>query len=180
MKIMTEIEKQLEIPAGSSVLLDTNVLIDTTKNPESFSKFFNALSSLHIASITEQTIRFEFLRGLRDVEAGENLLQKLCGKNHLVLSSDSDIFDRALKIAGIYLKSDNKHTGIADALIAAQLSKYARENNRYPLYLATQNHKDFPPVLFHRIDEFLLTLPDGTIKVIGLYSFRKNVYDSMS
>jgi hypothetical protein len=23
-------------------------------------------------------------------------------------------------------------------------------------------------------------LPDGTIKVIGLYSFRKNVYDSMS
>ncbi len=164
---------KLSIPERGFVLLDTNVLIDTVKYPAEFSTLHNELARLKVISVTESTIRFEFLRGLRNVADGEALLSELCGAHHLVLNPDKDTFDKALKISQIYVRNDNKQVKIADIMIAAQIAKYAKvAGDVTELLLATQNHKDFPPVLFDRVDEVLITLQDGSVKIIGFYRFK--------
>jgi predicted nucleic acid-binding protein len=171
---------ELKIPERGFVLLDTNVLIDTSKYPDNFLVLHNELKRLHISSVVESTIRFEFLRGLRNVIDGEKLLSGLCGENHLVLNPDKDTFDRALKISQIYVRNDNKQVKIADVIIAAQIAKYAKgAGNANELLLATQNHKDFPPILFDRVDEMLITIPDGSIKIVGFYRFKVDRFNDL-
>jgi predicted nucleic acid-binding protein len=168
----------LQIPEGGFVLLDTNVLIDTSKYPVEFSSLHIELKRLNISAIIESTIQFEFLRGLKNPSDGEILLDELCGKGRTVLAPDKDIFERASHISRIYYKTDNKMTKIADVLIAAQICRYARsQSQQNELLLATQNHRDFPPVLFERVEDTFITLADGSIKVVGFYRFRKDNYD---
>ncbi len=170
----------LQIPEGGFVLLDTNVLIDTSKYPEEFSRLHTELKRLNISAIVESTIQFEFLRGLRNPVDGEVLLDELCGKGRTVLAPNKDIFEHASHISRIYYKNDNKITKIADVLIAAQICRYSRnQSQQNELLLATQNHRDFPPVLFERVEDMLITLADGSIKVIGFYRFRKEQYDQL-
>ena len=171
---------KLSITERGFVLLDTNILIDTAKYPEEFSVLHNELKHLHIHSVIESTIRFEFLRGLRNPKEGEDLISALCGNDNLVLHPDKDTFERALSISQIYYRNDNKQVKISDVIIAAQIAKYARTtSNETELLLATQNHKDFPPVLFKRIDDLLVTLPDGSIKIIGFYRFRLDNFNQL-
>jgi predicted nucleic acid-binding protein len=171
----------LEIPERSFVLLDTNVLIDTAKFPEDFDVLYKELSSLHIESVIEETIKLEFLRGLKDPATGQKLIDALCGEKAMTLIPNKEIFERALAISKIYLRSTNKVASVPDTLIAAQLCKYAREKKgQYEMFLATQNHRDFPPVLFERVDQVLITLADGSIRVIGFYRFKRDVYDKLS
>lgn len=170
----------LHIPTRGFVLLDTNILIDTSKYPAEFSALHIELQRLNISTIVESTIQFEFLRGLKNPTDGEALLKELCGNGRVVLSPDKDIFERAAHISRIYYKNDNKVTKIADVLIAAQICKYARnQSQENELLLATQNHRDFPPVLFKRVEDVLITLADGSIKVIGFYRFRKEQYEKL-
>ena len=171
----------LSLPERSFVLLDTNVLIDSSKYPKEFSALYSELERLSIVPVIESTVRFEFLRGLQHIEAGELLLKALCGPDAIVLVPDSDIFDRALSIARIYMRADNKSTSVPDTLIAAQMGKYARDtHDMSEMFLATQNHRDFPPVLFERVDDVLVTLTDGSIKTIGFYRFHKDRFDALS
>lgn len=170
----------LSITQRGFVLLDTNILIDTTKFPEEFSVLHNELKRLHINSVVESTIKFEFLRGLRNVQVGQLLLDALCGAGHMVLHPDKSTFETALHISQIYYKNENKQVKISDVIIAAQIAKYARgERNETELLLATQNHKDFPPVLFDRVENLLITLADGSIKVIGFYRFRLDRFNQL-
>lgn len=165
---------------GSSVLLDTNILIDTSKHETVFGELFIELNRLHVVPIIERTIRFEFLRGFGDQQKGIDFLDEFV-PDATILTPDKTIFQIALDISHIYLRSDNKHTSVPDALIAAQLCKYTHgAKAKYPVYLATQNHKDFPPVLFERVEECLLTLPDGKIKVVGFYRFKKEIFDDLT
>ena len=160
--------------------MDTNVLIDTFKFPDDFSVLYNELENRKIISVTESTIRFEFLRGLRNIKRGEDLLDQLCGENHLVLQPDKETFEKALQISQIYLQTDNTQTKIADVIIAAQIAKFAKNpGNATELLLATQNHMDFPPVLFQRVQELLITLADGSIKIIGFYRFRLDRFNEL-
>ncbi len=178
---MKEPEVQLSIPSHSFVLLDTNVLVDTSKYPLEFSALYTELERLEIGSMIESTICFEFLRGLRNIDDGEKLLEELCGFEHIVLVPNKGIFNLALSIARIYMKSDNKSTNVPDTLIAAQMCKYARVRQvESQLFLATQNHRDFPPVLFERVDDALITLADGSVKIIGFYRFNKERFEKLS
>lgn len=177
--------EHLSIPKRSFVLLDTNILIDSLKFPREFSVLYAELRHLEIVPIIESTIRFEFLRGLKrgieEARAGEEFLSELCGPDHVVLMPDKDIFDRALAIAHIYMDADNKHASVPDTLIAAQMGKYARNKKGFAeMFLATQNHRDFPPVLFKRIDDMLITLADGSIKTVGFYRFCKERFEALS
>ncbi|MHB8914037.1 MAG: PIN domain-containing protein [Minisyncoccota bacterium] len=179
---MKEKEASLSIPERSFVLLDTNILVDSSKHPKEFGVLYAELKKLDITLVTESTIRFEFLRGLyRDLEAGKQLLTELCGPDHAVLFPDAGIFDRALTISRIYMNADNKSASVPDTLIAAQMCKYARDTqSAAEMFLATQNHRDFPPVLFECTDDILITLADGSIKVVGFYRFRKDRFKALS
>lgn len=171
----------LSIPKRSFVLLDANVLIDSSKAPSEFAALYAEFARLEIVPILESTIRFEFLRGVPDAEAGEQLLVEFCGEDMVTLVPDKDIFRRALSIARIYMRADNKKTNVPDTLIAAQMGRYARDTKDVAeMFLATQNHKDFPPVLFQRVDDLLVTLADGSIKTIGFYRFRKDRFEEFS
>ncbi len=170
----------LSIAQRGFVLLDTNILIDTTKYPEEFSVLHTELKRLYINSVIESTIKFEFLRGLRSPKEGELLLEALCGAGHIVLNPDKHTFETALEISQIYYRNENKQVKISDVIIAAQIAKYARsESVETELLLATQNHKDFPPVLFDRVEDLLITLADGSIKVIGFYRFRLDRFNQL-
>ncbi len=178
---MKKQEVRLSIPQHSFVLLDTNVLVDTSKYPLEFSVLYTELERLLIGAMIESTVRFEFLRGMRNTKDGEKLLEELCGKGYTVLVPDSNIFTLALAVARIYMKSDNKSTSVPDTLIAAQMCKYARtKQEKSQLFLATQNHRDFPPTLFERVDDTLITLTDGSIKIVGFYRFRKDRFEKLS
>lgn len=169
------------IPLRSFVLLDTNILIDSAKFPESFTPFYRTLEEREVQTVLESTIQFEFLRGFQVRKNAEEFLEAFLGKDRFTLVPDKDLFEMALRIAHVYYLADNKHIKIADALIAAQISKYARSaSDANELLLATQNHKDFPPVLFQRLAVHLVTLPDGSIKTLGVYRFDLEVFKKFS
>jgi len=171
----------LNIPERSHVLLDTSVLIDASKNITEYEVLFNRLTQSRATFTIDKIIELEFLRGFSTQEIGKRVLSDMSGDDEpVVLSLDDVVFEKALEIVQIYKKADNKDGKIPDVLIAAQIAKYAKDVNGKQhgvLVLATQNHRDFPPVLFDRIDDMLITLKDGSIKVIGFYVFSLDKYD---
>jgi predicted nucleic acid-binding protein len=172
--------KDDDIPTRSHVLLDTNILIDALKHPKDFAVFFAYLQKKEAAAVLEEVIQLEFLRGIRDKKVGQELLSGLFGDDYITLSPSKDIFTRALHIADMYLRSDNKQVSLPDTLIAGQMCRYAREQaSEYELLLATQNHRDFPPILFNRVAVFCVTLRDGSIKTIGFYRFEIKRYQQL-
>ena len=164
------------------VLLDTNVLIDSTKYPEEFDSFFGLLKKFHVESVIDYVVKFEFLKGARNKDEYKKhikFLDLLCGTDRHELFLNKEIFEVAENISRIAYKSSNKNLSLNDSLIAAQIQKYSKTNSNR-LFLATQNHKDFLPTLFEQIYIHTFTLKDGVIKNICIYTFRENIYKELT
>jgi predicted nucleic acid-binding protein len=116
------------------------------------------------------------IRKMEQVEAYEKFLTKLYGKDRLELRVDDSIFQTATNIAIIYGRSKFSDIEYGDCLIAAQMYKYAHSN----LYLATQNHDDFPRLIFDRVGVYTI---DGRksdqIFNIGIYTFNKSRFEKL-
>ena len=69
-------------------------------------------------------------------------------------------------ISAIAYRASNKVLDLADCIIAAQIATYHKNSSLAKLYLATQNHADFPPAIFNRVYTELITLDDGKIKIV--------------
>jgi hypothetical protein len=59
---------------GSHVLLDTCVLIDSTKYQEEYVSFYSFLSSKNVVPVLEKIVETEYLRGIDTVAFGKELL----------------------------------------------------------------------------------------------------------
>ena len=174
--------KDPEVLRNKHVLLDTNILIDSSKFPDEFGSFFDLLNEKSVISVIDQTIKFEFLRGAQnnaEYKKLEDFLDLLFGQNRLELEPNRATFDVARKIASLSYRTGNKSIKLGDSLIAAQVEKYSR-NGSGNLFLATQNHKDFPPFLFNCVYVHLITLKDGSIKPVGIYEFNTYNFKKLS
>ena len=177
--------KRLESIKGTFLLLDTNILIDASKDPDAFDELFTLLKQHDIQGVHDSIAKLEFLRGARnnkELESYEVFLDGLLGTDRFVMPTNKDLhhmlFDDALRIARVSSRVDNKKMSVPDCLLAAQVSVYERSSGK--LLLATNNHKDFPPFLFEPIYVHLVFLKNGTIRPVGFYRCKVDVLDTLS
>lgn len=161
------------------LLLDTNILIDSSKYPEDFQGFYDSLKKLNVSSVLDQTVKMEFMRGVQNKEQQESFnsfLEALFGKGHLVLQLDNSIIEMASKLAIIYGRN-KKSAEIGDYFIAAQMCKYSSSSET--LFLATRNNDDFPRLVFDRIHIYTIDVKKtDQIINIGIYKFNKENFDN--
>lgn len=162
------------------LLLDTNVIIDSSKFPDEYQGFYDELKRKKVSAVLERTVQFEFLRGAQSKaqhEAFESHLQLLIGGDPVILQPDEETFKVARRISQIARSEEGRQLGLGDCLIGAQIKKYVESNGM--LYLATQNHKDFPVCIFERKATYLITTHNGNIKVVGIYTFNLDYFNKI-
>lgn len=172
-------KESIEKIKNKAVLLDTNVLIDSSKYPSEFKSFYSLLQENSVKSILNPIAKLEFTRSARtkdEIKAQELFLDKLLGKPRFELDTHNETFKQILEysknISLIYVRlNDNKAMSLGDLLIGSIMAKYFSNS-----ILATQNHSDFLPPLFKLIDLELIRLGSGKIKVIGFYEFDDKEY----
>lgn len=166
----------MDVIKDKHLLLDTNLLIYSARNKEILLPFFDKVNSLHVTSVIDQTIKFEFLRGCKtkeDLQIKQEYLDLLLGSNRMELPVDKNIFEKARLISNIYCRKNAqyaKQISFGDCLIAAQMIKY--NLNRSGLFIATTDNNDFPTFIFNRVDVVTL-YDDNTIFNIGIYGINQ-------
>lgn len=170
----------MDIGNGSHVLLDTCVLIDSSKHPSSFIDFYEHLRIKNAVPVLEKIVETEFLRSSQRQDVGRLLLDCWFGEDRLLLSITAETFKDALDISQVYTVTGTKPVALPDLLIAAQAKKYARLTADYrELIIATSNHFDFPPVLFDLLYVQNIRLSDGKIRTVGFYRFSLERFNSI-
>lgn len=163
------------------VLLDSNILINSSKNPEEFEAFYRSLVEYNTKAVLDESVKFEFLRGMResgDKEKYDNFLTLLFGNvsEKLELKVDPKTFEVAKNIAVIYGRHSKPKIEFGDCMIASQMHKYTHSG----LYLATENHDDFPRLLFDLIHTQVIDVAArGELHTIGIYKFRLEEYKKL-
>jgi len=158
---------------GSFILFDTSVLIDGIKYQDEYQSFFDFIKEQDCTGLLDATVRCEFLAGARndsEMLLLSDFLQSLFGSSDPGLRISTETFETARKLMNCVYRAENKHLKIPDALIGSQIVQYSSVVGN--LLLATQNHHDFPPVIFERKYTQNINLPDGKIKTVGIYDVR--------
>lgn len=161
------------------ILLDTNVIIDSTKFPEEFGSFYKLLSDRSVTPILDHTTRLEFVRSAKtksDKQNYENFLNLIFSNDRIEMPPSLKLFGIAENISLIVSRMENNSIELGDSLISAQLANGKSQN----LFLATENHQDFPSCLFERLHLEIVYLPNGKIKTVGIYKFLKENYEKLS
>lgn len=141
---------------NKSLLLDTCILVETTRNKQNEIGFirdlYDEIKQNDIDPLIDQTVEIEFLRGSNTkvaLNTKRQFLEKFLGANSkFILPDNTEIFTSAGRISNLYrfINVERNQISLADCLIAAQLKKYS-----HTVYLATINHADFPIAIFDRI-----------------------------
>lgn len=177
MKLMSS--KDLVQIQDKFILLDTNVIIDSTKFPEEFGSFYKLLSDRSVTPILDHTTRLEFVRSAKtksDKQNYENFLNLIFSNDRIEMPPSLKLFGIAENISLIVSRMENNSIELGDSLISAQLANGKSQN----LFLATENHQDFPSCLFERLHLEIVYLPNGKIKTVGIYKFLKENYEKLS
>lgn len=158
-----------ELLDHKSLLLDTNVFIESFQAGEAFKKLFTICQDAHCTLSYNQLIEFEFLRNAFQKEYRQRihdyilLLNATC----LPLGNPKIFFDDVLRIANTYAARQVKGSSFADCAIAAQLKRYGSN-----LLFLTRNHKDFPLFLFDRVLAYPIDTGHDVI-ALGLYRYNR-------
>lgn len=146
-------------------------------------RFFDAVKNSNCTPVMEPVVEFEFYRGARnnkEKRLHQEFIAAVFGDEVFRLARpQEETFEIAQKIASIAYISSNKTLDLANCIISAQIAKHST-NKTARLYLATQNHTDFPPAIFDRIHTKLIELPDGKIKTIGIYCIDNDRLEKLS
>src|SRR3989344_426354 len=170
----------LKIPTHSAILPDTNVLVDAIEHGHSFAELISAFQAVNATPSFSEIVRLEFLRGSEKHDKALQFIEIFFGNDPFTLRLDDRVYELAYDIDKIYRRRGNKKVGIGDLLIAAQIARFSlpkREKNH--LLLATQNHKDFSPVLFDLLDVVNIRIQNGVIKTVGLYQFSAERFEQL-
>ncbi|MBU2025844.1 hypothetical protein KJ912_03855 [Patescibacteria group bacterium] len=155
------------------ILIDTNILIYSSRSPNEFKPFFNKIRKYKISPAIDYSIKLEFLRSSNTLKAfnyKKDYLDLFFGdkKNHMIIPTEKKIFENAMQLSILYnFLNVPKRTKISpiDCLIAGQLMKYKEK-----LALATINNSDFPLEIFNRLEIFNIELSHDILN-IGIYQF---------
>lgn len=164
------------------LLVDSDVLINYTKFQKLYQPFFTEVREANITLLVDALSKFEILR-YATTPSERNEMEDFFGESLGFLSemempqSDKEIYEKATKIANFYQKKipSSKGISLTDCFLAARMWQF--NENRNQLYLATENHKDFPQLLFERLGiETIDTRgnDNSSIHNIGIYEFRNS------
>lgn len=177
-------EENLQEIKNQFLLIDTNVIIDASKNAKEFSSFFEKILKYEVKPLLDLTIQLEFVRGARSLEEADKhqeFINKLLGGSSSPMQLSNDIYRLAKEISIVLNKSSTlvKPMKLGDCLIAAHIAKFSKESSMARVYLATQNHQDFSPILFKQVFLYPIRLADGKIKLIGIYKFDNLAFETL-
>ncbi len=178
-----------EIIKNKHIFLDTNILINYSKFQKFYQYFFDKLKENNVTSVINKFVMFEILRFAKNLEEKkqiENFFKILnlpLGETTLPIVDQN--YDDAINISNIYqnkLPSSSKISPI-DCFISAELLTYNIHHQESKLFLATENHQDFPTLLFDRVGiETIDTNSDGNSSIhnIGIYSFNVERFNQLN
>lgn len=159
-----EINSQLD---HKYILFDTNIFIKAAKHFDTFEIIFRELKRLSCPITYFPLIEFEFTRDAsitKKRKEREEFFEKIAA---LPMPIEKTLIDEALAISKVY--SFNKisidQISLVDCIIAAYVKHYHAS-----LFLMTTNHKDFPLILFDRIQTFALDA-GAEVLVPAIYKF---------
>lgn len=160
------------------ILLDTNLIINSSKNVESFRDFFLELDKHNIVPCIDDCINLEYLRTSNSpssIKKKKDYLSTLLGKDMTTLPITNETLQDARKLSILCSSFNNsKDMGFVDSMIAAQLKKYGDN-----IALATCNNKHFTTKLFNRV--VIETVDSGDeVFTIGFYEFDKDKYSRLA
>lgn len=166
------------------LLLDADVLINYTKLQVFYQEFFDELLKYNITPLISPLVKFELLRYAKTKKQKESI-EDFFSKVSITLDDmemplSPEALSNATLIGNIYrshLESSTKGISITDCHLAAEMAEFNIQKQQ--LFLATENHKDFPDLLFQR--EEVITIDVGgnkndSIHNIGIYSFKADSY----
>lgn len=166
-----------ELLKNKFLVIDTDVLINTSKYFKFYSPIFSKLAENEAESLLDEFVRFEFLRkadSRSEFEKLETFLKTLIGGNGSAdLKISSSVINSSLEIANLYSWKNIKNPSPTDCILGAHLKKY---NSKNSLFLLTENHKDFPGFIFDRVGFETIEVDDG-FHTLGFYCFNPNKFE---
>lgn len=173
---MATADELRELLGTKFIIFDTNILIEAFKHFDSFKVLLNDLHHYNCKPLYFPLIEFEFTRDAMRPEhnkARRGFLETIIGGTKLPINDD--LVDIAVEIARVYAHqkdiASNK-ISIVDCCVAAYMRKYQNK-----LFLLTMNHRDFPLVLFDRIQPFALDANDNVLAP-AIYKFNEAKWKS--
>lgn len=160
------------------ILLDTNLIIYSSKHLREFKPFFLDLKKHNVVPCIDECINLEYLRTSNNnlsLNKKSSYLNALLGKDMTILPINSTTLKDARRLSILNSSFNNvKDMGFADSMIAAQLKKHG---NR--ISLATCNNKHFTTKLFNRILVETIEVNDE-IFTVGFYEFSEEKYNNLA
>ncbi|MEI7579055.1 MAG: hypothetical protein WCJ58_03365 [bacterium] len=167
-----EVEKGIrDLLKEKFILLDTNILISSSKHLKEFTDLFSFFSTNDCAVGTMDLLRFEYLR---DAVTQENKTERELYLNRFSdfeINFASKYIKDCTQIGQIYSrynKTSHQKISFIDCAISSILKNFHAR-----LYLLTINHDDFPLILHDRIKVFTLDCGNEILNP-ALYSFNLN------
>lgn len=156
----------LSLLKGKNVLLDTNILIDSSIKPTIFNAFLKELKDNATTILTIEPVVFEYLQGAPSEERYKEKREILASIIDDYLPITGDTFDNVhelIKLFGI----EGKGIDMTDLLLGGVLMQYPKE-----LFLFTKNTTDFPMNIYNLVSVF--NFPHNkSIQTYGVYTFQK-------
>ena len=153
---------------NKTVLLDTNVLIYSSRKRERWAELFELFEKNKCTLLSSDAVRFEFIRCARTWDERRDLEAVL--KTIDCLSTHPQDMESATEIASTcsaVFPEAGKRMSLTDSLLSAQLRRYG---NR--ILLATADVQDFPAACFKL--EGVLPIEQGLDQqwvLVGFFSF---------
>lgn len=138
---------------GKYLLLDTSVVISFGRYRVFYEPFIDTLFKYSVQPLIHDVVRAELLAyttTASERETVENLISTLTRQKSAdsLVKFETKHFDYAVQLGQEYKRSGvSKKIGLPDLLIGSALLAYQKGGQ---LFLATENHDDFPSPVFKR------------------------------
>ena len=163
----------VELLKNKFLLLDTNILIEATKAPQTLRPFFEFVAESECGNpLIIDAVYFEFIRNARSRTEYDQTKEMLDGYDK-ILTTEEDV-EKAIQISLACVAKkpgSEKQISYTDCLLGAQLAKYGDK-----IILATINYNDFPLYCYDRIHVQVYDL-ESKIITISFIQFNHNKFD---
>lgn len=156
-------------PNLSSILLDTDIIVDSYQFPNEFDEVWKMLQNRNCTVLTLSANEVEFLQGSKSLtllSAKRDFLDKIVDA---VIQIDRPTQEHCYEILSAY--SPELKPGSTDLYVAASLARYKGN-----ISLLSSNAKHFPNSIFNRTQFFQLESMNE-VKTYALYEFAEDGFE---
>ena len=146
---------------------------------------FDELAEHNVNLVIDPFVRFEVLRFAENRSEREDLKTQIFqnlfnDEDFFMPTADKDLYDLAIKISNLYQAEVTRSSKISavDIFLAARMIAHDRTESSQNLFFATENHADFPQIIFDRIDIHTIDRKDQ-IHNVGFYKVKENAQQKL-